>query len=115
MYLKNPYLEQSENPWEVKDNRKPNPLIQTVIPSSNIYYSKIYQNGNWKNIWFPLEQRKIRPPRYITELSTWSGGLGIIDINTQSNSRKMDSKVIKYHQCSLEKSHAVSIELNSEF
>ena len=27
---------------------------------------------------------------------------------------KMDSKVIKSHQCSLEKSHAVSIELNSK-
>ena len=27
---------------------------------------------------------------------------------------KMDSKVIKSHQCSLEKFHAVSIELNSE-
>ena len=26
----------------------------------------------------------------------------------------MDSKVIKSHQCPLEKSHAVSIELNSE-
>ena len=28
---------------------------------------------------------------------------------------KMDSKVIKSLQCSLEKSHAVSIELNPEF
>ena len=27
---------------------------------------------------------------------------------------KMDSKVIKSHQCSLEKSHDVSIELNSK-
>ena len=27
---------------------------------------------------------------------------------------KMDSKVIKSHQCSLEKSHAISNELNSE-
>ena len=28
---------------------------------------------------------------------------------------KMDSKVIKSHQCSLERSHAVLIEINSEF
>ena len=27
---------------------------------------------------------------------------------------KMDSKIIKYNQCFLEKSHAVSTELNSE-
>ena len=27
---------------------------------------------------------------------------------------KMDSKVIKCHQCSLERSHAASIKLNSE-
>ena len=27
----------------------------------------------------------------------------------------MDSKVIKCHQCSLERSHAVLIEVNSEF
>ena len=28
---------------------------------------------------------------------------------------KMDSKVIKTHQCSLERSHVVLIEINSEF
>ena len=28
---------------------------------------------------------------------------------------KMDSKVIKFHQCSLERCHAVLIEINSEF
>ena len=33
-----------------KENSKPNSLIQTLVYSSNIYYSKIYQRGNWKNI-----------------------------------------------------------------
>ena len=44
-------------------------------------------------------------------------GLGILDIETQSNSLKikMGSKVIKFHQCSLEKFHAASIEINSEY
>ena len=42
-------------------------------------------------------------------------GLGILDIETIKFSKnEMDSKVVKSHQCSLEKSHAVSIELNSE-
>ena len=31
------------------------------------------------------------------------------------NKYKMDSKVIKSHQCSLERSHGVLIEVNSEF
>ena len=35
------------------------------------------------------DERKRRPPRYITQLSIWSGGLGIIDMSTQSNSRKI--------------------------
>ena len=35
-------------------------------------------------------------------------------ITTKFSKNKIDSKVIKSHQCSLEKSHVVSIELNSE-
>ena len=34
--------------WE-KRSCKPNPLIQTLVYRSNIYYSKIYQRGNWKS------------------------------------------------------------------
>ena len=44
------------------------------------------------------------------------GGLGILDIDTYSTKlfkHKMDSKVIESYQCSLERSHTVSIELNS--
>ena len=33
----------------------------------------------------PLEQEKIQPPRHLTELSIWRGGLGILDIDTQLN------------------------------
>ena len=32
-----------------KENCKSNSLIQTLVYRSNIYYSKIYQRGNWKN------------------------------------------------------------------
>ena len=42
--------------------------------------------------------------------------VGILDINTIKFSKnKIDSKVIKFHQCSLKNTHAVSsIEVNSE-
>ena len=32
-----------------KNNCKPHSLIQTLIYTSNIYYSKIYQREDWKN------------------------------------------------------------------
>ena len=32
-----------------KNNCKSNSLIQTLIYRSNIYYSKIYHKGTWKN------------------------------------------------------------------
>ena len=35
-------------------------------------------------------------------------------VTTKLSKSKIDSKVIKSHQCSLEKSHVVSIKLNSE-
>ena len=41
------------------------------------------------NIRFPLERKKIRPPRHLAQLSIWIGGLGILDIDTQLNSLKI--------------------------
>ena len=44
-----PYFEQSETPFErYRDNYiyKLNTLIQTLVDSSNAYYSKVYQKGN---------------------------------------------------------------------
>ena len=47
---KNEYLEQSATHFEmIKENCKSNSLIQTLIYRSNIYYSKIYHKGTWKN------------------------------------------------------------------
>ena len=61
-----------------------------MIHRSNLYYSKIYQKGNWrKNIQFPLEQIKMQPPRHLTQLSIWRGWLGILDIDTKSNCIKI--------------------------
>ena len=44
----NQYLEQSATLFEMKKekNCKSNPLIQTLVYRSNIYYSKIYQKEN---------------------------------------------------------------------
>ena len=57
----------------------------------------------------------MRPPRYLAQISVWMIELGILDIETIKLSKnRMDLKIIKYHLCSLEKSYAVSTELNSE-
>ena len=48
----------------------------------NLYYSKIYQKRNWKKT---LEQEKIQPPRHLVQLSSWMGGLCILDKKAQLN------------------------------
>ena len=63
-----------------------------MVHRSSTYLSKIYQKGNWKNRRFPLEQKKkkkTRHPRHLAQLSIWSGGLVILDVDTQLNSLKM--------------------------
>ena len=63
-----------------------------------------------------MEQEKTQPPRYWVQLSIWRGRLGIFDKHTiKQYKNKMDSKFIKFHQCSLERSHAVLTEINPEF
>ena len=37
---------------------------------------------------FLLDLQKIKPPRHLIHLSTWNGGQGILDIDTQLNSLK---------------------------
>ena len=60
--------------------------------------------------------QKIRPPRYLVEISIWMIGLGILDIETQLSSLKIKwiQRLLNPTNAFLEKSHAVSIELNSE-
>ena len=56
------------------DYRKPNPLLQALIHRPNLYYSKIYQKGNWKrNIQSPLEQEKTQSPRHPAQNSPFGG------------------------------------------
>ena len=88
-----------------------------MVQRPNLYYSKIYRKGNWtKNMKFPLEKEKMRPSRHLAQLSIWRGGLGILDTDTNLKCiKKMDSKVIKSHQCLLERSHALSMKVDSEF
>ena len=37
---------------------------------------------------FPVELQKMRHPRHLIQFSTWNGGLGILDIDSQLNSLK---------------------------
>ena len=55
-----------------------------MVHSSNIYYSKVYQKGKWKeNIQFPPEQQKNQTSQ------TLRHSLDISDIGTQLNSLKI--------------------------
>ena len=81
-----------------QENCKSNSLIQTLVYRSNIYYSKIYQRGNWKNnsstLHLEVWTRYFRHRYSIKLCRTW-----------------MNLKIIKPNQCSLERSHAVLIKL----
>ena len=89
-----------------EDNCKQNSLIQTLVYRSNIYYSKVYQRENWKkkkekkstNLHLEVRIRYFRH-RYSMKLSRTS----------------MNLKIIKPHQCSLKRSHAVLIEPKEYF
>ena len=54
--------------------------------------------------------------RQLAQLSIWRGRLSILEIHTiKLYKNKKNSKFIKCHQCSLERSHAVLTEINPEF
>ena len=78
-----------------------------MVQSSNIYYSKVYQKGNWKEkIQFPPEQwKKLDFPDTETLLGCFRHRHSI-----KLFKNKIDSNIIKSHQFSLEISHAVLIE-----
>ena len=84
----------------------------------NLYYSKIYQKRNWKkNIQYPLEQEKMQPLIHLSQLSILRSGLGISDIDTQLNYiyKKWIQRLLTPILTIFEISHAVLIEINSEF
>ena len=63
----------------------------SVVHRSNIYYSKIYQKGNWENIQLPLEPKKTpqQPHKDLAQLSIWRGRLDILEIGTHWKSLKI--------------------------
>ena len=63
----------------------------------------------------PLPYNEKPFPRHLAQLSIWTIGLGILDIKTQLNSLKIKwiQRLLNLTNA-LEKSHAVSFELNSE-
>ena len=38
---------------------------------------------------FLWEWKKIHPPRHLTQLPIWKGGLGVLDIDTQLNALRI--------------------------
>ena len=76
------------------------------------------------NMQFPPDWQKEQPLRHLAQLFIWRGGL-VFRHSFRHNFRhrhtiklyknKIDSKVIKSHQCSLQTSHVVSKKVNYEF
>ena len=93
-------------------------IVNQTLLSKLWYIAKfvLFQNIAKKNIRFLLDQEKIRPPRNLAQFSIWIWARYFGHRDTIKLSKnKMDSKVIKSYQCSMEKCHGVSsIELNSE-
>ena len=96
-------------------------LNQILFPRCYTYIGQIYTIP--KHIKKEIEKRIRNFPRNkkkynlqtLSLILYFEGGLSNLDIDTQLNyNNKMDSKVIKSHQRSLERSHAVLIEINSE-
>ena len=76
----------------------------------------VFQKMPKKNIRFPMEKEKIatsQTPSSTLHMDEWTRYLRHKD-TIKLSKNKMDSKVIKSHQYSLEKSHDVLIELNSK-
>ena len=62
-----------------------------MVHRSDIHYSKIHVQGNWKKyIQFHLEWQKVGPPRHLAKLSGWKGRLELLGIDTQLNSLKLN-------------------------
>ena len=78
-------MEQSGTLFE-RGNCKLNPLIESVVHRSNLYYSKIYQKRIHDFLW---NRKKIRPSRHLVQLSISTSGLCILDVETQLNSLKI--------------------------
>ena len=94
-------------------------IVNQILLSKRWYIDRIYtipkyQKGNWKKK-FPPEYEKS------TTFQTPSSTLHLEGLNgrfrhtIKLNKNIMGWTVIKSYQCSLERSHAVLIEVNSEF
>ena len=95
-----PIQKKSTLGWR-KKNCKPSSLTQTLIYRLNMYYSKIYKREDWKTNSSTLHlEVRIRYFRHRYSIN-------FLEL--------MDLKIIKAHQCSLERSHVVLIKLKEYF
>ena len=117
---KNSYLEQSETLFERWGyNQKPNPCFQAVIHRPNLYYSKISKRKLKKEYAISSGTGKNRTSQTVSSTLHLEGQARYFTVldrhKIKLDKNKMDSKFIKSHQCSLERSHAVLTEINPEF
>ena len=77
---KDPYLEHNETLLDrKKDNGKP------YTQAKYMQFQNI-RKSNWKkNMESPLEKENLQHARHLAQLSTQSGGLSILDIETKSH------------------------------
>ena len=70
---------------------------------------------NEKSVYnFLCHYQKMRPPRHLVQLFIWKGGLGVLDIDTQLNSKLKAKNIQKLSTpTKLKKSYTVLIELNN--
>ena len=102
----------SDSPSEVKKR-----IINQILLSKLWYIWQIYTIPKYikkeiqKRIYnFLWDGKNIRPPRHLAQLPIWKGRLGILDIDTQ-----LDSKIISSYPCPMEGSYVALIELNFKF
>ena len=97
-----------------RGNRKPNPFIQTVVHLTlgRICTIRKYTEKEY-TISSGTRKMTFQMPSSTLHFDEWSRYFRDRD-TIELSKNKMDSEFIKSQQCSLKKSHAVSIKLNSE-
>ena len=58
-----------------------------MVHRPNLQHSKIYQKRIYDSVW--NRKKKKQSPRHLVQLSIWTSGVDILDIETQLNSLKM--------------------------
>ena len=107
------YIAKKINIWNKVRLSQKGVIINQTLLSKLWYIGQIctfpkYTSPPPKEKNFLWNKKKMRPPRHLVQLSISMSGLDFLGTIKLFKS-KMNSKVIKSQQCSLQKSHSVSI------